>query len=46
MLKKHRVPKPRASKPKKLVKFFADSPLAKAKIDLRRKRDVGRKIEL
>jgi hypothetical protein len=34
------------SQPQGLVKFFAESPLAKAKIDLKRKRDLGRKVEL
>jgi hypothetical protein len=33
-------------KPQSLVRFFAESPLAKVKINLKRKRDLGRKIEL
>ena len=32
--------------PQSLAQFFAQSPLAKVKIDLKRKRDLGRKIEL
>ena len=32
--------------PKSLVEFFARSPLAKAKIDVERKPDYGREIEL
>jgi hypothetical protein len=34
------------NQPQGLVKFFAESPLAKAKINLKRKRDFGRKIDL
>jgi hypothetical protein len=34
------------SQPQGLVKFFAESPLANAKINFKRKRDLGRKIEL
>ena len=36
----------RSSQPKSLVEFFARSPLAKANIDLERKPDYGREIEL
>jgi len=36
----------RAKQPKSLVKFFADSPLAKVSIDLERKPDYGRTVEL
>jgi hypothetical protein len=36
----------RSSQPQSLVEFFAQSPLAKVKIDLRRKRDYGRKVKL
>jgi hypothetical protein len=38
-----RAPEPQ---PQSLAQFFAQSPLAKAKINLKRKRDFGRKIEL
>jgi hypothetical protein len=34
------------SQPQGVVKFFAESPLAKAKINLKRKRNLGRKIDL
>jgi antitoxin Phd len=36
----------RARQPQSLVQFFADSPLAKVKIDLKRKRDFGRRVKL
>ncbi len=36
----------RSRQPKSLVEFFARSPLAKANIDLERKADYGREIEL
>ena len=36
----------RAKQPRSLVKFFADSPLARAGIDLERKPDYGRTVEL
>ncbi len=36
----------RSRQPKSLVEFFARSPLAKANIDLERKPDYGREIEL
>src|SRR5271169_1065788 len=36
----------RARQPQGLVQFFAQSPLAKVKIDLRRTSDYGRKIRL
>jgi len=36
----------RAAQPKSLSKFFADSPLAKVSIDLERKPDYGRAVEL
>lgn len=36
----------RSRQPQSLVRFFAESPLAKAKIELKRKRDFGRAIEL
>jgi prevent-host-death family protein len=36
----------RARQPKSLSKFFADSPLAKVSIDLERKPDYGRAVEL
>jgi antitoxin Phd len=36
----------RASQPKSLSKFFAESPLAKTSIDLERKPDYGRTVEL
>ncbi len=36
----------RARQPRNLVKFFAQSPLAIADIDLERKPDYGRKIDL
>jgi hypothetical protein len=36
----------RARQPASLVKFFAESPLAGAGLDLKRKPDYGRDIEL
>lgn len=36
----------RAQQPKSLVQFFAQSPLAGVPIDLERKLDYGRKVEL
>ena len=36
----------RARQPKSLSRFFAESPLARAKIDLERKPDYGRPVEL
>ena len=36
----------RTRQPKSLVKFFADSPLARVTLDLSRDLDVGREIEL
>jgi prevent-host-death family protein len=36
----------RAEQPRSLVQFFAESPLAKAGIDLERKPDYGREIDL
>jgi antitoxin Phd len=36
----------RASQPQGLVEFFAKSPLAKVSLDLERKPDYGRKVEL
>src|SRR5437870_6415833 len=36
----------RASQPASLVRFFAESPLAGARLDLARRRDYGRDIEL
>jgi prevent-host-death family protein len=36
----------RAAQPKSLSKFFADSPLAGSGIDLERKRDYGRLVDL
>ena len=36
----------RSRQPRSLVQFFAQSPLAKVKIDLRRKPDYGRKVRL
>src|SRR2546421_12029341 len=36
----------RARQPQSLVDFFAESPLAKTRIDLERKPDYGRTIEL
>jgi prevent-host-death family protein len=36
----------RATQPKSLSRFFAESPLAKVAIDLERKPDYGRKVEL
>jgi antitoxin Phd len=36
----------RARQPESLVKFFAESPLAGAGLDLKRKPDYGRDIEL
>jgi antitoxin Phd len=36
----------RSRQPQSLVQFFADSPLAKVKINLKRKRDFGRRVKL
>ncbi|MGC2324024.1 MAG: type II toxin-antitoxin system Phd/YefM family antitoxin [Terriglobales bacterium] len=36
----------RSRQPRSLVQFFAQSPLAKVKIDLRRQPDYGRKVRL
>jgi len=36
----------RSRQPQSLVQFFAESPLAKVRIDLKRKRDLGRAIKL
>lgn len=36
----------RARQPQSLVQFFALSPLAKVRVDLKRKRDFGRKVQL
>ena len=36
----------RAGQPKSLSRFFAESPLAKVAIDLERKPDYGRAVEL
>ncbi len=36
----------RARQPENLADFFAESPLAKANLDLERKPDYGRKVEL
>ena len=36
----------RSRQPQSLVRFFAESPLAKVKIDLKRARDFGRKVKL
>ena len=36
----------RVRQPKSLVKFFAESPLARVTLDLSRDRDSGREIEL
>ncbi|HEY1469614.1 MAG TPA: type II toxin-antitoxin system prevent-host-death family antitoxin [Candidatus Acidoferrum sp.] len=36
----------RANQPRSLVQFFAESPLAKASIDLERKPDYGRPVDL
>jgi prevent-host-death family protein len=36
----------RAQQPRSLVQFFAESPLAGLKLDLRRSKDPGRKIKL
>ena len=36
----------RSRQPRSLVQFFAESPLAKFKIDLKRKRELPRKVEL
>jgi PHD/YefM family antitoxin component YafN of YafNO toxin-antitoxin module len=36
----------RDKRPKSLSKFFAESPLAKVSIDLERKSEYGRKVEL
>ena len=40
-----RLPK-RNRQPKSLSKFFAESPLAKVSVDLERKPDYGRAVEL
>jgi len=36
----------RVRRPKSLVKFFAESPLTRVKLDLRRDEDSGREIKL
>ncbi len=36
----------RANQPRSLVQFFAESPLAKGSIDLERKPDYGRSVDL
>jgi len=36
----------RARRPRSLVQFFAESPLAGLKLDLRRSKDPGREIQL
>ncbi len=36
----------RSKQPQSLVQFFAESPLAKVRIDLERKPDYGRMVEL
>ena len=36
----------RTRQPSSLVKFFSESPLAKAGLDLKRKPDFGRKVDL
>src|SRR5579863_9992300 len=36
----------RAGQPRSLAQFFAESPLAKARLNLDRKPDYGRKVEL
>ena len=36
----------RSQQPESLVRFFAESPLAGAGVDLERSRDSGRKVEL
>ena len=36
----------RARQPRSLVQFFAESPLAGIKLDLRRSKDAGREIKL
>ena len=36
----------RSRQPESLVQFFAESPLAKVRIDLERKTDYGRSVEL
>src|SRR5690242_11080925 len=36
----------RSRQPESLVKFFAESPLAKVRIDLERRQDFGRRVEL
>jgi antitoxin Phd len=36
----------RSNQPQSLVRFFAQSPLAKVKIDLKRKRDFGRAVKI
>jgi prevent-host-death family protein len=36
----------RASQPESLVRFFAESPLASAGLDLARRRDYGRDVKL
>jgi len=37
---------PKSTQPKSLVQFFAQSPLAKANLDLERTLDYGRKIKI
>jgi hypothetical protein len=44
--KKSEHPRTRSPKPKSLVEFFRKAPLAKVKIDLERKPDCGRNIDL
>lgn len=36
----------RARQPRSLVQFFAESPLARVKMDLKRKPDFGRRVKL
>lgn len=36
----------RARQPQSLVQFFAESPLARVKMDLKRKPDFGRRVKL
>jgi antitoxin Phd len=36
----------RAGQPQSLVQFFADSPLARVKLNLKRKPDLGRRVKL
>ena len=45
-IRKPKVLTPQRHKPKSLVAFFAQSPLEKTKIKLKRKREFGRKISL